>query len=236
MQKSACLRERGNMTRQEKIIEYIKGKYRPQGMIVYGSYADGTEGPGSDFDALVIADGAASGTGGAAAGSATFVPKHDGAAVDGTVLDVFVYPPEFFEGDYDPGDFVQVLGGRILLDEQGLAAKLTARVQAWLDSQPKKTAEELRQETDWCRKMLTRAERDDSEGLFRLHWLLTDSLEIFCDLVGEPWLGPKKALRIMAERYGVAELLYGRALRETSRESAKDWIDYLCALLDSRQF
>ena len=38
----------------EKIIEYIKQKYNPLSIILYGSYANGTNNLNSDFDALVI--------------------------------------------------------------------------------------------------------------------------------------------------------------------------------------
>ena len=38
----------------EKIIEYIKQKYNPLSIILYGSYANGTNDLNSDFDALVI--------------------------------------------------------------------------------------------------------------------------------------------------------------------------------------
>ena len=38
----------------EKIIEYIKQKYNPLSIILYGSYANGTNNLNSDFDALVL--------------------------------------------------------------------------------------------------------------------------------------------------------------------------------------
>lgn len=37
-----------------EIIEYIKSRYAPLSVIVYGSYADGSNNAGSDFDALVL--------------------------------------------------------------------------------------------------------------------------------------------------------------------------------------
>lgn len=53
----------------EKIIEYINTKYRPNTIILYGSYANGTNNKNSDFDALVISD------------SETY--SHDASIVDG---------------------------------------------------------------------------------------------------------------------------------------------------------
>ena len=39
----------------EAILKYIRERYHPTALILYGSYADGTNGPDSDFDALAIA-------------------------------------------------------------------------------------------------------------------------------------------------------------------------------------
>ncbi|MBR5774458.1 MAG: nucleotidyltransferase domain-containing protein, partial [Clostridia bacterium] len=36
----------------EQIIEYINQKYNPISIILYGSYADGTNNLNSDFDSL----------------------------------------------------------------------------------------------------------------------------------------------------------------------------------------
>ena len=46
-------REKRNM---ESIIEYLKQKYQPRGIVVYGSFADGSNNQNSDFDALVITE------------------------------------------------------------------------------------------------------------------------------------------------------------------------------------
>ena len=61
----------------EQIIEYIKNKYSPLTIIVYGSYASGTNNLNSDFDVLVI--------------SQHHSQFHDTSFVDGVQLDVFVY-------------------------------------------------------------------------------------------------------------------------------------------------
>ena len=39
----------------EQVLKYIRGKYDPLSIILYGSYADETSNLNSDFDALVIA-------------------------------------------------------------------------------------------------------------------------------------------------------------------------------------
>lgn len=194
------------------ILRYLRDKYHPLAIIIYGSFADGSSGPGSDFDALLIAAGE---------------KRHDDSSFKGVPLDVFLYPPEQFQKDWDPADYIQICGGRIVEDRGGLAEGLMERVNAYVAQLPRKSLAELREELNWCRKMLARALRDDDEGFYRWHWLLTDSLEIFCDLVREPWLGPKKALKLMAASYGVALRVYRRALREMTPEALRNWIDYL---------
>lgn len=65
----------------EKIIEYIKQKYNPLSIILYGSYANGTNNLNSDFDALVI--------------SYDHEQFHDTSFVNDIQLDVFVYPASY---------------------------------------------------------------------------------------------------------------------------------------------
>ena len=205
------------MEQTERILEYLTGKYRPLALVVCGSFAAGTNGPDSDFDALVIAPGPR---------------RHDDALVDGTALDVWVCPPETFQADWDPAELAQLADGRVVLDPSGLGAAVVERVRAWQAALPRKSREELRQEAAWCRRMLARALAGGPEGDFRRHWLLTDSLEIFCDLLGEPYRGPKKALALMEERYGLAALLYRQALAEPAPAALKDWVKYLSALAE----
>lgn len=197
----------------DNIIEYIKEKYSPLSIIVYGSYADGTNGPYSDFDALVI--------------SACHRQSHDTSFVDGVQLDVFVYPAGCFEGDFNCADYVQICEGKVLEDIGGIGLALQKRVLSFLESRPAKSNSDIQDGIDWCMKMCKRAKRDDAEGLFRRHWLLTDSLEIFCDTVHHPYMGSKKALRWMKDEHPSAYALYEKALRDFSIESLGDWVSYI---------
>ena len=149
------------------IIEYIKQKYDPCSIILYGSYADGTNNLNSDFDALVL--------------SYDHKRFHDTSFVNGVQLDLFVYPVSYFDEAYDCNDFIQIFDGRIIMDSNDRGKALQAKVLSYLQDQPQKPREEIAAGVDWCGKMLARARRNDAEGLFRWHWVLTDSLEIYCD-------------------------------------------------------
>lgn len=198
--------------KMKKILSYLYKTYAPETVLLYGSYADGTNGEGSDFDALLIAPGEA---------------RHDNSVVEGVPLDVWVYPPETFMGDFAPEEFVQVLGGTLVLDAFGQGAKLLGQVEGFVSSLPPKTLEERQEEVAWCRKMLERTKRQDAEGVYRWHWLLCDSLEIWCDVAGLPYLGPKKSLKTMEKKAPEGYALYEGALREFSFASLQRWVKYL---------
>lgn len=197
----------------EQILEYIKRKYDPVSIILYGSYADGTNDRGSDFDALVI--------------SASHGRSHDTSFVDGVALDVFVYPASFFDENYDCEDFVQISDGKLLLDQGGRGEALREKVLSYLRDRPRRSKAEVEASVDWCDKMLARAKRGDTEGMFRWHWVLTDSLEIFCDAMRAPYRGPKKTIKWMEKSHPAAFACYQAALAEFDVERLENWIEYL---------
>ena len=191
----------------EEILRYIREKYHPSGLILYGSYAAGTQTPQSDFDALAV--------GGCTA--------HDVSAVAGVPLDLYVYPKEFVISS-DGADFLHLSGGRVLWDADGTAAALLARVDQSAALLPQEDAEELEAAVQWCEKMLCRAQRGDAEGNFRRYWLLTESLNICCSLRRRRYLGPRKALKLL--QWDAPELvsLYTAALAAGGGEALAAWV------------
>jgi len=194
----------------ETIIEYLKETYHPIGLIVYGSFANGTHQENSDFDALLVTEDGPQG--------------HDHSYVLGTELDVFLYPKATFMRDYDIEDFIQVWDGLIVLDSSGLLAALKERANVYIQQYAPKSRQENEHNVAWCQKMLSRTQRADTEGFYRLHWLLKDSLEIYFDVRGQYFFGPKKALRQMEETDPEAARLYDLALRNPSLETVGRWV------------
>lgn len=197
----------------EQILQYIQETYAPLSIILYGSYADGTNNLNSDFDALVI--------------TSEHELFHDTSIVDGIPLDVFVYPQKYFDVEYACEDFVQIHDGRIFTDSNGIGKALQEKVQAYLRNRAVKSSAEIRASVDWCIKMLERAKRGDCEGMFRWHWVLTDSLEIFCDIMQHPYLGPKKTLKWMEETQPKSFDCYNRALHALRMERLEEWITHI---------
>ena len=200
------------MVNTDKILAYLKDTYQPDAIIAYGSFADGSANKNSDFDALVIADKE---------------KTHDSSVIDGIVLDVFIYPSDTFRQNYDPEEFLQVWDGNILLDTNGVATCLQKQVLDYISHIPRKTVEEISQEVRWCEKMLSRTMRGDAEGYYRWHWVLFDSLEIYFDVKGLHYYGPKKALRFLEQTDPEAFRIYTKALREFKREYLSAWISHL---------
>ena len=112
----------------EQIIEYLKQKYNPLSIILYGSYADGTNNMNSDFDAIVIAN--------------DHKQFHDTSFVNGVQLDVFIYPVLYFEGDYECDDFIQIFDGKIITDYEDKGKILQNRVLSYLEERQYKSKEE----------------------------------------------------------------------------------------------
>lgn len=200
-----------------KIISYLRAAYAPLAILTYGSYGDGSQNEHSDFDALVICP--------------DHEPFHDVSFVEGVQLDVFVYPREHFEKEINCEDFVQLFDSEIVLDTDGCGLALRQRVVDYLEHQPPKSYAQLQSDTAWCRKMALRAERQDAEGLFRWHWVLIDSLEIFCNILHTPYRGPKKSLRWMREHHPEAYDCYRKALSSPDLAALHTWIDCLEAHL-----
>ena len=197
----------------EQIMKYIQKKYTPLSVILYGSYANGTNNLNSDFDALVI--------------SSDHEQYHDTSFINGVQLDVFVYPVSYFDGDYNCEDFVQIYDGQIIADNSDVGRTLQTRVQTYVQNRPHKSNAEIQANIDWCVKMFERTKRNDAEGMFRWHWVLIDSLEIFCDIMHHPYWGPKRALKWMEKNHPTAYSLYERALFNFNAENLENWIIYI---------
>ncbi len=206
--KKACKKKTETM--MEQILSYLTRKYVPKAILVYGSYKDGSNNEASDFDALVISE------------NSPFT--HDMSVVNGVALDVFVYPKPDLKEQQDWEKFIQIYDSRVVLDTEGLGENLRKQVIQYVDRKPFKNKKEVDAEIEWCRKMAMRAKRKDTEGMLRWHWVLTDSLEIFCDAAGCRYWGPKKTLRWMEEQYPNAFHKYQDALLNMNGAALDGWI------------
>lgn len=198
---------------KNRIIDYIVNKYEPHTIILYGSYADGSNNINSDFDALVITDK-----------QCIF---HDGNLFEGILLDIFIYNTSNFKDNINYEEYVQINDGDIVLDKYGLGRQLQEKVCDFIKVQSKKSIEEKQHQIEWCEKMLFRVKRNDTEGYFRWHCILVESLEVYFILCDEYYYGPKKSIAKLKSKDPKAFQYYNNALINLDYEALKNWIGYL---------
>ena len=81
--------------------------------------------------------------------------------------------------------------------------------------------------------MARRCQRGDPEGFYRWHWLLRDSLEIYYDLRGRYFFGPKKALAVMEREDPISYRLYAQALAKLDQAALEAWTGRMEELLEN---
>jgi hypothetical protein len=164
----------------DRICEELIGDHAVHTIFLYGSRADGSAGPDSDYDIAAFAP--------IAAPFRIARPDPDG------YLDVFVYPQARLR---DPGeDFLNLRGSRIVIQRGADGDDCLGALDAVFARGPTPLpADELEARRVWAHKMAARIDRGDAEGNYRRAWLLQALLEDYFLIRGRWYEGPKKALR-----------------------------------------
>lgn len=103
----------------EQLVTHLCARHPLQTIFLYGSRAQGTHRPDSDFDLLLVRDGAWP-----APSSRDERDVHD---FGGLLVDAWVHAPENLQPDTDPG-LLRLQSSHLLLDRDGFGARLLARV------------------------------------------------------------------------------------------------------------
>ncbi len=196
------------------IIRYLEEKYAPAAILVYGSYADGTEDTYSDFDCMLIVDEKTSET--------------DNAVIGGVTLDCRIFTVfDTFSDDLDP--FLPVYDAVILKDRMGTARALKERVRNFVEETRVCPVEEKKQIVLWSAKLLKRMGKKDEEGNYRAVELLSQSLGDYFRLRDMFFPGSRKAIRWLRENDGEGFELYRTALLMRTNSSIEDWVRHSVA-------
>ena len=198
----------------QNIISYITDKYNPLCIVVYGSYADDTYNPLSDFDCMIIV--------------ANKAAAHDTSVVDGVQLDLFIHSTD----EVDLIDCTPFFYAKIIKDTNDIAKGLVNKAKSYITNKAKKTILEKDSLKSWLCKMLARAKSDNADGLFRRHWALTDSLEIYFDLRDKFYFGPKKAIATLRNDDVKGFQLFDNTLRSMDYNDFEEWIKHVVANTD----
>ena len=149
-------------------------------ILLYGSRANGSEGPDSDYDI------------------AAFAPRadevRDTRVIGGEFLDVFLYPDSMLT--QPSPDHLKLRQCVVLLQRGQQADDFLAGLHALFHQGPEPLPrDEIDARKAWAWKMAQRIDRDDIEGNYRRVWLLTSLLEDYFALRGRWFEGPKKSLQ-----------------------------------------
>lgn len=174
-------------------------------ILLYGSHADGSASPASDYDLAGFAD----------------VPRtlRDARVVQGRYLDAFIYPEALLS---QPTVENLHMRGAVVLTQRGeLATQFLAKLDALHAAGPEpKPEDELQAVRTWAWKMLARLERGDVEGNYRRHWLLMALLEDYYLLRHQWYLGPKKSLLALQQADPPTYAAFDAALRPDAQVQA----------------
>lgn len=194
-----------------KCVNYLKETYNPISIIVYGSYALGTNDESSDFDCMVIVD--------------SKEVSNDTSVVNGVQLDCYIYTRDEIE-NLDIDNFVTLFNPIIVLDNNSVGQKLVDRVQGYIKDNSKSTNEQKQFLKDWVSKQIRRIQKGDAESDFRAIALLNESLSIYCDMRDVFYFGSKQTIKYIEAKDVEGYSLLFKALKSRKNKEIIDWANY----------
>lgn len=195
------------------ILEYIRKTYHPMCIMVYGSYANGTNNEFSDFDCMIIVD--------------KKTISHDSSVIDSVRLDLFIYTLDEISQITDIEEVIQIFDANIIYDTDNLGKQLKEQVQSYINEHSKSSEAEKDNNRKWLLKMVERTTRNDTEGYYRYHWALVDSLEIYCSMRDKYYFGPKKTIAYLKKNDKQGYQYLDDTLRSMDTDKLNQWIYYV---------
>lgn len=196
----------------QSIKEYLVRKHNCHSIILYGSFASGDYTEESDIDLLCFCEDP--------------IEENDTSILDNRSLDAWIYKTEKMK-DYD--QFLQVAGGKVLIDKRNKCIEFLENVEKRFKNGPvKMTSNEKEFYKRWLQKMLHRSRKGDVEGNYRYHWMLNDSLEIYFNIKDRWYLGPKKSLNwLMANDCEAFELFHNALKTDANIGEVEKLIEFI---------
>jgi predicted nucleotidyltransferase len=183
------------------IVRELKERHGCHTVVLYGSRARGEENPESDYDVLAFRD--------------SEERSSDCREIDGLFLDAHIYPASGIEGREK--DFRQLHRGRVLVDREGLGARLLTKVDEIIAKGPEPVAaHDIQLRRTWYQKTLKRIERGDAEGKLRRAMLLMNAIDDYFDFRRKWVMGPRLSFQWLREHDPIAYALFEKALSPTA--------------------
>lgn len=198
------------------ILQYLLQTHDPLAIIVTGSYADGSYDENSDFDAWLFGRDPNRGI-------------NEMSMVNHVPLHIKIYPPISY--DHLSLEWLKYFAGAVIAyDPEGLAQRFMAHVEESLKRYPCLPPDFKKRKITGMQALLRRARKQDFAGDHRGHMMLSDSLEVWCDLSDRIYLSTKKTLRCMEQEDPESAAIYRRAMRSFDPEDMQAWVDRLRAI------
>jgi len=199
----------------QELKKYLIEKYNCHLIILYGSYVIGEFTGESDVDLICFSD--------------KDCPENDTSILSGFQLDAWIYNSEKIK---NIDQYMRALKGKVIYDERNQGKEFLNKIKHEYNKGPKKLNNQQKQFLkDWMKKMYKRSLKDDVEGNFRFHWMLVDSLEIYFNIKGIWYLGPKKALKWLElndiEAYNILKNVYCKKIKLKSIKELLNLINQL---------
>lgn len=195
----------------EQILEYLKNTYDPISILLYGSFADGTNDETSDFDCMLIVS--------------EKEKSHDDAVINGIQLDCFIFTADEVRSEkIEP--FLTAYNSRIVLDN-GVGAELKRRVHDYVEKNSSTPEEEKEFLTSWIQKTVLRITKNDDEGNMRAVSFLAESLMDYHTMRDMFYFGSKKAIASLRKTDAEGYTLFHNAVTLRSNEAIIKWAEYI---------
>lgn len=196
----------------EQVKAYLTDKYDCHTLILYGSYAEGDFSSDSDLDVIGFSDNEDD--------------LNDTTMIGGVQLDAWIKGTSQLDM---PQAYIHTLNSIILLDERGLGHNFTTEIIKIFEKGTDPISTNQREFLKaWLVKMQRRTLRSDAEGLYRYHWMLKDSLEIYFELKNLWFLGVKKSLKWLEKNEPEVFVMFEDSFRgEVGCNESKKLINYL---------
>lgn len=181
---------------EDFLLNYLKNKYNPLSIILYGSFSTNQATANSDIDIICIVE--------------KKWHMNDNSIVQGHALDAWIYTKNEIE---NPDQFLRISDGKVLYDTDDIGKNMLSAVKVCIQKDPAYyTSEQIKHCVHWYEKMISRSMVGDVEGNFRKHWLLFDMLETYFRCRKMWYFGPKKAFQYLKYNDPEAYEFFSRCL------------------------
>lgn len=196
----------------QKIIDYLKEKYKPLAIVTYGSFNCGMNDEYSDFDCMIIVNQKST--------------DHDDTVIDGIQLDCFIFTRTEVLGE-ELDAFLTVYDGNIVSDTDEIAADLKRRVRNYVSEHTAVPDDEKDFIISWIQKTMHRVEKNDDEGNYRALAFLWESITDYFLLRDLFYFGSKKAVAYLEENDIAGYHLYHDAITERTNTAIREWANHV---------